>query len=83
MELRKEVQWFAEQMEEKLRQNDYKGGWDKCSMQYLTMRLTQERKELNKLLKKKNKSSEDITKECVDIANFAMMIADNLKTGKY
>lgn len=76
MKLRESVRWFAERMEEKLKANDHKGGWrnGNCTLQYLSMRLTQERKELKKAIASMDK--ELIIKECADIANFAMMIAD-------
>ena len=43
---RNSVRWFATKMEAKLAKNDHKGGWGSCELQYLSMRLTQERKEL-------------------------------------
>lgn len=71
---RASVRWFAERMEAKLAKNDHKGGWQNCELQYLSMRLTQERKELTEAIKSKDKQR--IIDECADIANFAMMIAD-------
>lgn len=73
--LRPEVAAFALAMEDKLRQNDHKGGWDDCSKQYLAMRLTQEREELRSAIARGD-PPEDIMKEAADIANFAMMVAD-------
>ena len=73
-EVRNSVDWFAKQMERKLKINDYKGGWKKCELQYLSMRLTQERKELTDAIA--SKDFQKIIDECADIANFAMMIAD-------
>ena len=81
--LRTQLEWFAKEMEGKLRKNDHKGGWKSCTLQYLMMRLTQERKELNKCVKDKNRDYKQIIDECTDIANFAMMIADNFHTGEY
>jgi len=71
---RNSVRWFAERMEAKLAKNDHKGGWGGCELQYLSMRLTQERKELTDAIKSKDKQR--IIDECADIANFALMIAD-------
>lgn len=71
---RPEVVVFADAMERKLRANDWKGHWRSCRMQYLSMRLTQERKELYAAI-----ASGDAAKvldEAADIANFAMMVAD-------
>lgn len=72
LDVRPEVAQFALLMEAKLRANDYKRHWRYCSMQYLSMRLTQERKELNLALATRT----GVGLECADIANFAMMVAD-------
>lgn len=79
--VRDSVQWFAQIMESKLQENDDKGGWDGCDLQYLSMRLTQERKELASAIKSGDK--EKIIKECADVANFCMMIADNFNNDQY
>lgn len=71
---RNSVRWFATKMEAKLAKNDHKRGWAGCELQYLSMRLTQERKELTDAIKSKDKQR--IIDECADIANFALMIAD-------
>lgn len=71
---RASVNWFSSRMEAKLAANDHKGGWRNCELQYLSMRLTQERKELTDAIA--SKDAERIINECADIANFAMMIAD-------
>ena len=69
---RKTVQWFARQMEAKLRENDHKGGWDDCELGWLLRRLGQEVGELRRALKKEK----HVVREAADVANFAMMIAD-------
>ena len=74
--MRKEIKWFASEMEKVLARNDYKGGWKFEDYDYLFDRLHDEWIELRKELRRKNKSNENILKECVDIANFSMMIAD-------
>jgi len=74
--MRKEIKWFASEMEKVLARNDYKGGWEFEDYDYLFDRLHDEWIELRKELRRKNKSNENILKECVDIANFSMMIAD-------
>ena len=86
MKVRDSVQWFTERMEKTLRKNDYKGGWERCDFEYLLGRLNDELGELNELTKdeildyKPSKSrAKKVTHECLDIANFAMMIADNLR----
>ena len=72
--LRQSVATFAQAMEEKLRENDHKGGWEDCTMQYLSMRLTQEREELRKAVERGN--PEEVLREAADVANFCMMIAE-------
>ena len=71
--------WFAEQMELKLRQNDHKTDWRQEKTSRLYCLMQDEEFELrNELLKELASSDETrIIKECADIANFAMMIADN------
>lgn len=73
---RKEVTDFAKKMEAKLVQNDFKGGWEKCSTHYLIQQLREELRELEDAYSNSNK--QNIEEEAIDIANFAMMISDNL-----
>ena len=80
--LRPEVQWFAEQMEIALRANEHKGGWQRDADYELFARLREESEELREVLAKRLASAwlgniDDVVKESSDIANFAMMIADN------
>lgn len=77
--LRPAVQGFAKEMEKRLRANDHKGGWDKCDDGYLVWMLRSNFEELSELIFQESKDVQRITKEAVDIANFAMMIADNAK----
>jgi len=72
MIIRPEVMKFARAMEKKLRENDHKGGWEKCSEEYLIGRIKDETSELESAL-----TMQAVTSECVDIANFAMMISEN------
>jgi NTP pyrophosphatase (non-canonical NTP hydrolase) len=72
--LRPEVALFALEMERKLQENDHKGGWSRCTKQYLSMRLTQEREELRRAVERGDPN--DIRREAADVANFAMMLAD-------
>lgn len=84
--MRKEVKRFAEEMEKVLKQNDYKSGFQSLPYEYLYKRLLEEVKELFEGIygthpttftqSSEEVRAEDIVKECVDIANFAMMIAD-------
>jgi hypothetical protein len=65
-------------MEKKLRANDHKGGWGGCSKNYLIKRLGDEAEELEVGLFNFY-TAEAIIAECADVANFAMMIADNYR----
>ena len=89
MTLRPEVQAFAELMEQKLRENDHKGGWKECNLTYLSDRIKDETRELFSLfqawhLAKVGHMSAPtlpevrrfIGREAADVANFALMIAD-------
>ena len=74
--MRQVVKWFSEEMENKLNENDDKGGWRDCKTSYLLKRLKEETAELEEALLDKAEALK-ILSEAVDIANFAMMIADN------
>ena len=74
---RQEVIAFADAMETKLRANDWKSHWSGCTKQYLSMRLTQEREELRRAIA--DGDADQIIAEAADVANFAMMLADNAK----
>ncbi len=74
--IREEVADFAISMEETLVKNDHKGGWKECELRYLEDRLLQEVNEVYDAIRQ-GKSAAEIRSECVDVANFAMMIADN------
>jgi hypothetical protein len=94
IELRPEVQAFAEAMEMKLRLNDHKGGWKKEHPKaYLFRRLGDEIRELEyaiddqinaiQMLHREDATPKlveiqgnKVLSEAVDVANFAMMIAD-------
>jgi len=87
--IRPTVLKFAVAMERKLVENDHKGGWKDCTNVYLFRRLKTETKELKEQIKIYKKESQkpgeytgltsmmEIKKEAADVANFAMMIADN------
>jgi len=72
--MRDEVKQFAEQMEDRLKDNDWKGGWEDCSPMWLAEKLLNEAIELNTALLEKNTNK--IAHETADVANYAMMIAD-------
>lgn len=89
MKTRKAIQWFAEEMEAKLRENDHKGGWEGRRFGELFPRIAQERDELLLAAHPLNldtiaerlthEDACELIRECADIANFAMMIADNIR----
>ena len=77
LKLRPEVQWFAEQMELRLRANDWKGGRQDSRTHYLWGRLSAEQAELYQALFPLGKREpEKVISEAADVANFAMMLAD-------
>ena len=77
--LRKELRWFAKKMERKLRKHDLerKMSWKYENQMYLYGRLMDEIEELHQAI-----GLEQQIEECLDIANFAMMLANNLNKQK-
>lgn len=69
--LRPEVQWFAAQMELALKENDHKTGWKDCSKDWLVEQMYRHAVKLW--------NGEIELKYAVNVANFAMMIADNAR----
>lgn len=70
--LRKEVARFAVLMEELLRSNEDKGGWGDCTLLFLKNELEKNFRRLRSC-----DSHEEFRRRCANIANFAMMLADN------
>lgn len=82
---------FATHMESKLRENDHRGGWEDCDFDYLTRRLAEEARELRRAVDTFEDAryshgataadliaiAAEVRREAADVANFAMMIADN------
>jgi len=68
---------FAGLMEHKLAKNDHKGSWDQDTVEQLLYKLECEVIELRNAFEISH-SGDEILSECVDIANFAMMIADKV-----
>jgi len=90
--VRNEVARFAIRMERKLLENDHKGGWDHCNFGYLFKRLEEELKEAKSAAGELTATTWDAEgdldgiaeaaiDELADVANFAMMIADKIRTG--
>ena len=83
---------FAKIMQYKLDKNKFKDSkmmnlgpegrtWHQCSIEWLLTRIYDELVELNDAVNEE-KSNDEIQKECADVANFAMMIFDNLTDNK-
>jgi hypothetical protein len=74
---RKPVMEFAHDMEAQLQANDHKGCWDEEDQHYLSAEIARNAIHLSNELKKIDKDKHAITIRCANIANYAMMIADN------
>lgn len=79
LKLRPAVRRFASEMERWLRVNEWKGGWQDCDFVELESSLDYEVDELKRaiLAARRGGPMADIVREAADVANFAMMIADN------
>ena len=78
--MREEVVEFAQAMEVELSKNDWKGGWKDCQVDYLFNRLLLEIAELHEAIYSSEwelTEKEGVQKECIDVANFVMMIWGN------
>ena len=87
---RREVRFFAAEMERKLRDNDFRSGWKECELEWLFGRLREEVDELHDAVTNHLRDCRanyrsvsegpmfppDVAGEAADVANFAMMIAD-------
>lgn len=72
------VQWFAGRMLDKMGVHSRKGvTWREEKASWLLERLGDETLELKDAIESRDK--EAIIKECADVANFTMMIADNAR----
>ena len=86
-EQRKELIDFANFMEKVLKENDWKGGWQKMNISSLVIRAKEELTELEGIAIEGIANSLSIPfeirmkalqKECADVANFMMMLYDNI-----
>ena len=68
---------FSVRMNRKLQANNHKGGWNQDSIFHLRFRICEELVELFEALDE-HADPEEIADEAADVANFAMMIADNV-----
>lgn len=76
MVMREAVDWFRDQMVAKLVANEHKGGWGGCPRGVLAERMIAEVREMHRAATHDPAAA---ILECADIANYAMMIADNLR----
>lgn len=85
IDVRPAVRAFAVDMEARLRANDHKGGWDTEEQEDLYKRILEESKELKTAIAdavrggNRDEHKAAVIKEAADVANFAMMIADNAR----
>lgn len=77
-ELRKEVRDFSQQMEIELKINDHKGSWHGARIEELLEHLKDEVRELEESVNL-HYSPACVLSEAADVANMAMMVADNYK----
>ena len=81
IEYERKVEKFSQAMFKKLLDNRHKGDWSACDYAYLLRRLREETEELRfrllGLIRSQATTPEQILSEAADVANFAMMIADN------
>lgn len=63
-------------MSEKLQENVHKGGWEHDSVASLLTRLFEEAYEICESVRV-GMPARSVYRECADVANFAMMIAEN------
>lgn len=82
--IRPEVLAFASLMEKVLQENDHKKGWKQDPIYTLFNRFLEEAKELNieyeKWLNMEVFDKEKFIKEALDVANFLMMMIDNINS---
>jgi NTP pyrophosphatase (non-canonical NTP hydrolase) len=78
LSIRPEVAKFAQAMEDELKANDHKGGWDKDTVAALLDRAQDELFELREAVALRF-SDETILSEAADTANFVMMVAENYR----
>lgn len=75
---REEIQEFAKDMQWKLMWNDHKGGWAHIGISELIDRIAGELEELRAAYIN-DADNHELIRECADIANYCMMLADNLR----
>ena len=69
------ISWFSEKMKDELLKHLDRPGWQGEKVRYLWDRMKEEFNELGVSLAN-NLTRDEIVRECADVANFVMMIAD-------
>lgn len=79
MKLREALVFFSEEMEKELKNNEFRGDWRECSPSDMMVRLWDEVYDLDDEVEKLCDGVGDkkaVLKEAVDVANYAMFVAD-------
>ena len=66
-------------MEPVLQKNDHKGGWEDMTPRQIMTRILQEVEELRKAIYRQDPEPDEMISEATDIANFCMMLVDNIQ----
>jgi hypothetical protein len=69
------VKAFAKEMEKQLRDNEHKGGWEKCSSRFLMNELSHNYGKLRGALDWGDRK--EVIRRSANVANFAMMLSEN------
>lgn len=77
-EIRDKLNWFHSYMAEKLLENRHKRHWSTLSVFACLNMMDHEIRELQEAIDA-NLDEEEVRKECADVANYALFIADNYK----
>ena len=77
--MRNELVWFAIEQEKILKENDWKSNWVNFPAKEMFESLLDEVEELENAINEKARG--EIKKECLDVANYAMMIYDIINNG--
>lgn len=85
-DIRPEVRVFARRMERVLKENDHKGGWQDCGLNFLIKKLKEEMSEVLYEIDDNDAFMlypDDTLKELADLGNICMMLYDNILKGRW
>lgn len=74
--------WFAQLMEQELRANEHKAGWEGLSIPYLLERIHANLAQLERAIQH-GQPSQTIAGQAADAGNFLMMLCDNYRTQEF